>query len=70
VPFRYLSLSESALTLLLKEVRKGKHDVYNYYTWGDVPVGRECVPNFLGTFFLGMSREETQEYGVLDQGSY
>jgi hypothetical protein len=60
-------LSEPALTLLLEEVKKGTYDVCNYYTWGDFPGDRECVPNFWGIFFLGMSREETQEDGNLDQ---
>jgi len=41
--------------------RPGKHDVCNYYTWGYFPGGREYVPNFLGTFFLGMASEEKRE---------
>jgi hypothetical protein len=54
-------LQEPALTLLLEEVRKGKHDVYKDYTQGYFPGGRECVPKNLGTFFLGMAREEMDD---------
>ena len=55
---KVLRLQEPALTLLLEEVETGQTRCLQLLYLGYFPGGRECVPNFLGTFFLGMASEE------------